>query len=357
MNGWRFFLTDFCICIPIVLLMAGLAYGWRVILPQLEAREAELVQLRYRAVAESIREGEAKGVQEYARDGRKSLGRLSRGTWGVDVQGGSRLVWYDPPGPGSIQGLVISPLVPYDYRRPAWIYGSGVLLLVLALTNVGLRRFRRFARERDDFIAATLHDLATPIAGLDLVLDSDPVAAKVLVERLRRLLVNLRDFLRMGGQRAPAKLGSVDAVAACREAYALFQVDFADSVGGEIVFDRTEPLMIRADEMRLVQTFWNLLGNELKYAAPYGKVVVRFGKVDGQARICIMDEGPGMTARQRRHAFDRYYRSHSARRSGKGGFGIGLCTAREFVRSMGGELAVDANSPQGCIFTLSFALG
>ena len=37
---------------------------------------------------------------------------------------------------------------------------------------------------------------------------------------------------------------------------------------------------------------------------------------------------------------------------GKGGFGIGLCTAREFARAMGGDLTLAANDPHGCVFTL-----
>ena len=54
-----------------------------------------------------------------------------------------------------------------------------------------------------------------------------------------------------------------------------------------------------------------------------------------------------------RRAFDRYYRARTALESGKGGFGIGLCTAREFARDMGGNLAVRRNEPRGCIFTLT----
>ena len=45
-----------------------------------------------------------------------------------------------------------------------------------------------------------------------------------------------------------------------------------------------------------------------------------------------------MTSGQMRKAFDRYYRAQTVLQSGKGGFGIGLCTAREFARAMGGDL-------------------
>ena len=66
----------------------------------------------------------------------------------------------------------------------------------------------------------------------------------------------------------------------------------------------------------------------------------------------LADEGQGMTKRQMKKAFDRYYRSRTVLESGKGGFGIGLCTAKEFAVAMGGTLSVGANSPKGCVFTL-----
>ena len=58
-----------------------------------------------------------------------------------------------------------------------------------------------------------------------------------------------------------------------------------------------------------------------------------------------------------RKAFDRYYRARTALTSGKGGFGIGLCTARAFARAMGGDLSVRANRPKGCVFTLKLPCG
>ena len=60
-----------------------------------------------------------------------------------------------------------------------------------------------------------------------------------------------------------------------------------------------------------------------------------------------------MTPGEMRQAFDRYYRAKTVLKSGKGGFGIGLCTAREFARAMGGDLVVEGNAPKGCVFTLS----
>jgi len=182
----------------------------------------------------------------------------------------------------------------------------------------------------------------------------DAEAERQLVERMLRLVANLKDFLKLGGKRPAPKSERVDLKAAYEEAYGLFRDDYRDLFdGADIAVTGREGLPdVRGDATMLVQVLWNLLANDLKYAAPYGRVSVAFSSRDGQVFAAFRDEGPGMTPRQRRHAFDRYYRAEPALAAGKGGFGIGLCTAREFVRAMGGDLTVAANGPKGCVFTM-----
>ena len=80
---------------------------------------------------------------------------------------------------------------------------------------------------------------------------------------------------------------------------------------------------------------------------------MRLSEAGGWVRAEFLDGGKGMTPHERRHAFDRYYRAKTVLVSGKGGFGIGLCTARELSRAMGGDLTVAPNEPTGCVFTLT----
>ena len=174
-------------------------------------------------------------------------------------------------------------------------------------------------------------------------------------ERLIRIVENIKDFMRLGGRRRDPQLSAFDVLRAYDEAYALFRDDYRDLFGGNDVPVEAEGELpnVLADETMTVQMMWNLLGNDLKYAAPYGPVRVRFFAEGRFVKAEFIDEGQGMTPRQMRRAFDRYYRAKTVLESGKGGFGIGLCTAREFARAMGGDLSVRANSPHGCVFTLS----
>jgi len=186
-----------------------------------------------------------------------------------------------------------------------------------------------------------------------MMIGKNDAEAKRLNERMLLIVANLRDFLRLGGRRKQPELVPVDVAEICRAAYQLFRDDYLDLLDEDIPIVAESTHMAIADPIMLTQIFWNLFGNDLKYAAPYGKVSVSIKERDGRIVIEFADEGQGMSSYQMRHAFDRYYRARTAMESGKGGFGIGLCTSREFARQMGGDLSVRANSPSGCVFTLS----
>ena len=250
----------------------------------------------------------------------------------------------------------IDAITPFPYAL-VFYFGGGVAALVLAfLTAMTLGSFRRFDRERDDFVAAAAHDLTTPIVAMRRLIGRNDEEAKRLNERMSLVVGNLKDFLRLGSKRREPVVSRFDIVALAHEAYALFEGDYEDTESGAVNFDLTRLdggiAEVAADETMTLQILWNLFGNNLKYAAPYGKVGVRFFVEDDAVIVEFADEGMGMTSVQMRRAFDRYYRAKTVLETGKGGFGIGLCTSREFARSMGGELSVRANEPKGCVFTL-----
>ena len=235
-----------------------------------------------------------------------------------------------------------------------YVGGGAFILLLVGMTAFGVRYFVGYMRERDDFLAATAHDLTTPLVGMRMALGRGGDDARVLNERMIRLVENIKDFLRLGGRRTPARRERVDLVKAYGEAYALFREDYRDLFDGEDVpLEADGDAFALADGTLTVQILWNLLGNDLKYAAPFGAVKARIFRTGGSVVLELADDGQGMTPRQMRRAFDRYYRAKTVLESGKGGFGIGLCTAREFAAAMGGALTVRANEPRGCVFALS----
>ena len=294
------------------------------------------------------------------KDWEPASGTKRRDMWGWRPLPAGRLVWVR--GVGRNDGETIyarrEGIVERDYARTFYFFGPLFLFVLVGITGLGIRYFVEYVRTRDDFLAATAHDLTTPLVGMRYAIGRNDEDAKVLNERMIRLVANIKDFLRLGGRRAKPEVAEVDLVRCCDEAYALFREDYRDLFDGHDVPVEADASGVRAlvDETLTVQILWNLFGNDLKYAAPDGPVRVRVFADGAFAKVEFADEGKGMSPREMARAFDRYYRAKTVLESGKGGFGIGLCTAREFARAMGGDLAVRANSPRGCVFTLTLPL-
>ena len=356
MRNWRVALFSFLICLPAVLVVA--AGAWLIFdnVPRAIRNEPSRIGKEYRDIAEDLIAHPEKAEHRGPRvAGWRQVSRINGVPWGYVVNGDRTTVWFKS-GEKEWRWTEIDAITPFPYAL-VFYFGGGVAALVLAfLTAMTLGSFRRFDRERDDFVAAAAHDLTTPIVAMRRLIGRNDEEAKRLNERMSLVVGNLKDFLRLGGKRREPVVSRFDIVALAHEAYALFEGDYEDAESGAVNFDLTRLdggiAEVAADETMALQILWNLFGNNLKYAAPYGKVGVRFFVEDDAVIVEFADEGMGMTSVQMRRAFDRYYRAKTVLETGKGGFGIGLCTSREFARSMGGELSVRANEPKGCVFTL-----
>lgn len=357
MKGGRLIRAAVVISLPTLLLIGAWTYFLLAEMPVRIRTQQSRVGREYRRLAgEAIRNPVRTEVLAERPKGWRKTSEIDGKPWGHAVENGRCFVWFQSGEREWRRQDVEEPdAFPYEL---AFYWGGGVVAgVLLLLSGVAIWSVGRFMKERDDFLAATAHDLTTPLVGMRLSIGRNNAEVRVLNERMLRLVENIKDFLRLGGRRPAPKTEVFDLMSAYREAYALFAADYRDLFDGADVSVDCSALpegaaLVRADETMTVQILWNLLGNDLKYAAPYGRVSVRFSRTDGMMTVELIDEGQGMTPSQMRKAFDRYYRAKTVLKSGKGGFGIGLCTAREFARAMGGDLTVCANTPKGCVFTL-----
>ena len=78
------------------------------------------------------------------------------------------------------------------------------------------------------------------------------------------------------------------------------------------------------DRQQLTIVLNNLVENALRYAPDGSSVDVVADLSDGQARLRVIDNGPGIPANERSRVFDRFYRGADAQRLGSDGSGTGL---------------------------------
>ncbi|MEX1031474.1 MAG: ATP-binding protein [Paenibacillaceae bacterium] len=107
----------------------------------------------------------------------------------------------------------------------------------------------------------------------------------------------------------------------------------------------------------MMQVFYNVLSNAIRYSLPGGSVVVcisedRFEDGTPVAVITIRDAGVGIPAEQLPFVFNRFHRVEEARSRHTGGMGLGLAIAKEFVEAHQGFISVNSEVDKGSEFTI-----
>jgi signal transduction histidine kinase len=101
---------------------------------------------------------------------------------------------------------------------------------------------------------------------------------------------------------------------------------------------------------RIQQVLVNLLDNALKYGG--SRITVRIEATNGNVRVSVADEGPGLTPAEQERIFEKFYRGGPELTRASGGTGLGLYISKELVEQMGGRLLVRADPGAGATFTV-----
>jgi signal transduction histidine kinase len=107
-----------------------------------------------------------------------------------------------------------------------------------------------------------------------------------------------------------------------------------------VLLDAPVAIAIEIDELRIERVVSNLIDNALKYTPCTSDIVVRLTPTDDGACVSVIDAGPGITAAQREHIFDRYRRADTSR--GRHGYGIGLYVCKKIIEAHGGRVGVES---------------
>jgi two-component system OmpR family sensor kinase len=211
------------------------------------------------------------------------------------------------------------------------------------------------------FVADASHELRTPLTSVrglaEYGLQQGEMAGTT--ELLRLMTLIQRESGRMGRlvddllllarfdadlplQRRPVDLASIAAEAVAQARLV--------NPGRPITLEAPEPVVACVDGERVRQVIDNLIGNATQHTPPASPVLVSVCHERGTAQITVTDCGPGMTAEQAAHVFERFYRADEARSSARGGTGLGLAIASSLTSAHGGAITVETSPGQGASF-------
>jgi signal transduction histidine kinase len=110
----------------------------------------------------------------------------------------------------------------------------------------------------------------------------------------------------------------------------------------EISID-AQPVMVDVSRDELHRLALNLIENALRHTPPGTEIrVSTSATAEGQARLVVEDDGPGVPAGLAETLFERFVRGAGDR---GGSFGLGLAIVRAVAESHGGSVAVEQTHP------------
>jgi signal transduction histidine kinase len=226
-------------------------------------------------------------------------------------------------------------------------------------------------RMKDEFLANTSHELKTPLHGIlnlsSALKDgkSGPLNGQQreqlevvvsVARRMSNLINDILDLSRLKHRGIQLQTRPIDV----RAVIGSQQEIFRNYIGYKPVTLRMEwpeelPDAV-ADEGRLLQIAYNLIGNAIKFT-PEGEVVVSATASDGKVAVSVSDTGIGIPADKREAIFRTFEQMGTSVAREYGGTGLGLGIARRLVELHGGEISVDSEPGKGSVFTFTLPVG
>jgi two-component system sensor histidine kinase QseC len=122
--------------------------------------------------------------------------------------------------------------------------------------------------------------------------------------------------------------------------------------GMEVELTHEGPVWVSGDAGLLGVLFRNLLDNALRYSPPGTGVAINIEPADDEARVRVIDAGPGISASERANIGRRFYRAPGTQAPGSG---LGLSIVNRILELHRGRLQLDA-PPAGSGLQVTVAL-
>ncbi len=238
--------------------------------------------------------------------------------------------------------------------------------------NTFLDEIANHLRKNRDFVANAAHDLRSPLAAIQSLVEVT-VQKHRSTEEYEDLLFQINDEVHYLAQLVnqllqlaetesasaetlmePVQLGEI-----VRRTIEMFD-PVAEERGVQLTFPSADEIVIRGIPRQLRQVVTNLVDNAIKFTPSGGIVKIELSRdlKTNQGRLTVTDTGEGIPPDSVDRVFDRFYQVDLARhRHGeKRGSGLGLSICESIVHIHHGTISVSSELGKGTVFTLLFPL-
>jgi signal transduction histidine kinase len=240
----------------------------------------------------------------------------------------------------------------------------------LVLETTALRREREMLREQ--FAAIVSHELKSPISAVqqNLFALQHELAEQLSQDqsnRIDRMKSKIDDLLEL--IRTWLRVISADAdIEKIRDTFQPVSIESviqkaSESVETHLVRKDVELVTtiegashnVDGDEITLVESVVNLLGNSIKYSRMGSKIFISVGEEGDEVLITVTDRGVGISEEDLPFIFGDFYVGNVST-EGERGSGIGLAITKRIIEAHDGSISVDSALGKGSTFVIRLPL-
>ncbi|MCP5104591.1 MAG: HAMP domain-containing histidine kinase [bacterium] len=225
---------------------------------------------------------------------------------------------------------------------------------------------------KDHFLAATTHDLRSPITAIlgftDLILmngaldEEDRERLKhirISTDFLAKMVNDILDISSLESGKSQLKRKPLSLTAIIKSSIdTLHYMAMPKDIPIEFVDKAGENDTVRADADALLRVMNNLISNAVKFTPNGGvvNVLLEVSKTGETVNISVTDTGIGIPEEKIPLLFEIYSPVSSSGTAGEKGTGLGLSITRNLVQKHGGDITVSSLVGEGTCFTVKIPL-
>ena len=247
-----------------------------------------------------------------------------------------------------------------------------IIVIVYISTILQLLKQKKIAQIKSDFINNMTHEFKTPIATINLVLDSiknpkiidnkDKVIGylnmiKVENNRMNDQVENVLRISRLERNELNIKKADHDLHSLIHKAVSHLDLIMKNKQGQIELELNSNFTNIRANKTHFTNVIINIIDNAIKYSDKNPIIKISTHNIDKILNekdiiLSISDNGIGMSKDVQSKIFEKFYREQSGDLHNVKGHGLGLAYVKKIVKFHRGEVSVDSSPGNGSTFKI-----
>jgi two-component system, OmpR family, phosphate regulon sensor histidine kinase PhoR len=260
------------------------------------------------------------------------------------------------------------------------LLGLSLLSILFTMIIIGtyysaitqLKNQKEISQIKSDFINNMTHEFKTPIATINLALDSiknpkifnDPEKVNrylgMIKEENKRMLAQVNNVLQISKleknevdiQKEPNNVHNI--IKDATEHVKLLVEDRQGKITIDLEAKNSE---VNLNKVHFTNIMVNLLDNAIKYSPDIPDITIKtLNPTPDSIIIKVSDKGQGMGKTAIKRVFEQFYREHTGNIHNVKGHGLGLAYVKRIVEDHNGQITVESEKGKGSTFIIKMPL-